>query len=69
MSSIQQRKSIVDDLYKYDLLSNKSAYIELTEWTNGEGFDVDINGDKQFGLSFGQLDAINYLIKTLEYQK
>lgn len=62
------RRCITDKLSKYDMLYNESDYIEITEWTNGEGFDVDING-KMLQLTYGQLNAINYLIKTLEYQK
>lgn len=40
---IDSRKSINDDLQKYDHLKNKSSFIEITEWTNGEGWDIAIN--------------------------
>lgn len=40
---IGSRKSINDDLQKYDHLKNKSSFIEITEWTNGEGWDIAIN--------------------------
>lgn len=67
MNNISQRKCITDNLRKYDYLAKESSFIELTEWTNGEGFDIDIDDEKHFSLTYGQLDAINYLIKTLEY--
>ena len=62
------RKSISDKLTKYDYLAKDDDFIEVTEWTNGEGYDIVIN-DKIISLTDGQLDAINYLTKSLEYSK
>lgn len=64
---ITKRKTIHDNLKKYDYLSKDSDYIEVTEWTNGEGITVSINDDKIIDLTIGQLDAINYLYKSLIY--
>lgn len=64
---IGSRKSIYDDLQKYDYLKNKSSFIEITEWTNGEGWDIAIN-EKTFNLTYGELEAINYLVKALNYE-
>ena len=66
------RKSISDDLSKYDYLKNtdENAFIEVTEWSNGEGYDINIetkNDNKLISLTNGELEAINYLIKTLDY--
>ena len=38
------RKSVNDSLCKYDCLVNKdeNSFIEITEWVNGEGFDITI---------------------------
>lgn len=65
---IVNRKSINDNLKKYDYLAKDDDFIEVTEWTNGEGIDITIN-DKIISLTSGQLDAINYLTKSLEYSK
>lgn len=65
---ITNRKSINDKLTKYDCLAKDDDFIEVTEWTNGEGYDIVIN-DKIISLTAGQLDAINYLTKSLEYSK
>ena len=65
---INDRKSIFDDLKKYSHLAKEDDFIEVTEWTNGEGWDITIN-DKHFSLTFGELDAINYLVKALEYKE
>ena len=61
-----KRESINDNLKKYDFLAKDSDFIEVTEWANGEGWDISIN-DKIFQLTMGELDAINYLVKSLGY--
>jgi len=60
-----KRKSVFENLMKYDTLANKDDYIELTEWNNGEGFDVDVNGKTNFPLTYGQYKAIRKLLKEL----
>lgn len=64
---INNRKSIYDDLQKYDCLKNKSSFIEITEWTNGEGWDITID-EKIFSLTYGELEAIEYLTRALDYE-
>jgi len=59
------RKSINAKLSQFDVLAKKDDFIEITEWTNGEGFDITIN-DKIFSLTDSQIKAINYLIQTLD---
>ena len=61
------RKSISDKLKKYDYLAKDNDFIEVIEWTNGEGYDIIIN-DKIISLTRGQIDAINYLVGSLEYK-
>lgn len=51
---------ITDNLKKYTYGGKDSDYITLTEWANGEGYDIDING-KLISLSNDELEAINYL--------
>lgn len=43
-----------------------SDYIIVTEWANGDGWDITIN-DKQISLHNGELAAINYLTAMLDY--
>lgn len=67
------RTSIRDDLNKYDYLKNSKELncIEVTEWFNKEGIDISIeckNESKLFSLSYGELDAINYLSQTLRFK-
>ena len=49
------------ELKNYDHLSKDDDFIEITEWYNGEGFDVVIN-DKQFQLTYGQFEALQALV-------
>lgn len=74
MAEIKNRVSISDSLNKYDYLINKDdkAFIEVTEWVNGEGIDISIERDnesKLFSLTYGELDAINYLTQTMKYNE
>ena len=66
---IVDRKSIQDNLEKYDYLATKDDFIIVTEWSNNEGVDITISDDKLISLSYGTLDAIDYLVKTLRYKE
>lgn len=68
MPELIQRKSINDNLRKYDHLAKENSFIEITEWSNGEGWDITID-DHMMSLTWGQLDAIQYLTLALQYQK
>ena len=66
------KRSIQDKLSKYDYLKDKDKYsfIEVTEWSNKEGYDISIETDtesKIFSITNGELEAINYLTKTLTF--
>lgn len=65
---IEKRESIYDDLSKYDYLSKDNEFIEVTRWTSGEGWDININ-DKLFSITEGQLDAINYLVNVIRFER
>lgn len=62
------RKSINDKLGKYIPYSQESEFVEITEWTNEEGWDITIN-EKMISLSREELDMINFLTKALDYGK
>ena len=62
------KKSVSDNLSKYDYTqTDKNSFIEVTEWTNGEGYDITINDKSVISLTCGELDAINYLTQSLQY--
>ena len=58
---------ITDNLKKYTYSGKDSDYITLTEWSNGEGYDIDING-KLITLSDSELEAINYLTLVMRFE-
>ena len=62
----ENRKSISDDLMKYDFLAKDDDFITVTEWANGEGFDITIN-DRIYSFTVGELEAIWYLVKSIDY--
>lgn len=62
----ENRKSISDDLKKYDFLAKDDDFITVTEWANGEGFDITIN-DRIYSFTVGELEAIWYLVKSIDY--
>ena len=64
---ITKVNQITDSLKKYTYGGKESDYITLTEWANGEGYDIDING-KLITLSDNELDAINYLALVMRFE-
>lgn len=65
---VYNKKSVSDKLNKYTHLAKEGDYIEVSEWKNGEGWDIDINEKKHFSLTYGELDAINYLTRALDIE-
>ena len=67
---IDQRSSAFTELEGICIMSNIDShdFMEVTEWTNGEGWDVVLDSANQhqmFHLSYGQLKALKKLIKVL----
>ena len=67
---IEQRSSAFTELEGICIMSNIDShdFMEVTEWTNGEGWDVVLvlaNQYQMFHLSYGQLKALKKLIKVL----
>ena len=57
------RKSVFAELTT--VYSKPGDFIEVTEWTNGEGYDITISDDKQISLTDMELDVINLVISKL----
>ena len=69
---IKNRRTAYDDLSKYTCTNDKDAFIEVCEWTNGEGYDITIGTStetKFTSLHMDELEAINYLVKSLIYKE
>jgi hypothetical protein len=57
-----QRKSKFTELKNYDHLAKEHSFMEVTEWHNGEGFDVTVSDDKSFSLTWGEFECLQALI-------
>lgn len=62
------RKAIISPLKEYDYICKKDSYIEVTEWNNGEGFDLNVynHTDRTTHFTYGEFKLIKKLIKELE---
>ena len=64
---VENRKSISAPMKKFWSFANENDFITVTEWSNGEGWDFYFNDKPIISLHYSEIDAMNYLIKTLEY--
>jgi hypothetical protein len=65
---LNNRSSAFVSLDKFDLHSNEHHYVEATLWTNGEGYDINIDsplGNRLIQLTDGELKAISTLVAVL----
>lgn len=65
MNKIESVRSITTKMKMFDLTSKDSDYITVTEWSNGEGWDVCIN-DNVIQISRSELEAINFLTTAVD---
>jgi hypothetical protein len=63
--NVKDRKSINANLNDFCYLNKPHSFIEVTEWSNGDGFDITIN-DKITSFTRGELDAIKALVKKID---
>jgi hypothetical protein len=57
------RRTVYADLNDYCHMAKPHDVIEVTEWTNGEGWDVTL-GTRQLMLTHGELQALLVLCNT-----
>jgi hypothetical protein len=67
MSSVKvsQRRAVFAELKGYCSHSKENDYMEVTEWSNGEGFDIVIDryrGSDKFSLSYGEWEMLQVLM-------
>lgn len=68
------RDAVFSELEGYCHHSKKDDFVEVTEWGNGEGYDIHVssNGEnKTIQLTFGEFSLIKKMIKQLDtrYEK
>jgi hypothetical protein len=62
---VSNRKAKFTELKPYCHFAKDHDLIEVTEWSNGEGYDVtihNVDGVKNFSLSMGEFEALTVLI-------
>lgn len=62
---IENRRSITK-MMDNCVYHKEHDFIEITEWTNGEGWDITISDKQQFSLHYTEFKVIKKLIKHLE---
>jgi hypothetical protein len=63
-----KRNAVFCSLKEYDISAKEHSYIEITEWKNGEGIDINAYNysDRTISLSYGEFKLIKKLVKQLE---
>lgn len=62
-ADLYKRKSLMVELKDFDHLAKENDFIEVTEWGNGEGYDIALSDKQVISITMGQFDAIKKLIK------
>lgn len=60
-----QRTSLFTLLKPYDCFADQDSFIEITEWSNGEGYDVNIvtnHREQLFQITHGEFEALTVLM-------
>ena len=50
-------------------MAKENDFMEVTEWTNGEGFDIqisDVSGTRTIFMTDGEFTALKKLVKSLD---
>ena len=66
MIETSTRKAKFTELKPYCHHSKEHDYMEVTEWSNSEGVDININDKKHFSLTWGEYEALQVLINYKE---
>ena len=62
---VNNRRSVFAELKDYCMHSGDHDYMEVTEWANGEGYDIVIDrkrGIERFSLSHGEWELLQILM-------
>ena len=61
---VSHRRAVSAELKAYCMHSGDHDYMEVTEWANGEGYDISIDrkrGMERFSLSYGEWELLQVL--------
>jgi hypothetical protein len=66
---VSKRRAVFAELKPYCTHSGKHDYMEVTEWSNGEGYDIVIDrkrGLEKFSLTYGEWELLQVLMNYKE---
>jgi hypothetical protein len=66
---VDKRRAVFAELRPYCMLSGEGDYIEVTQWANGEGYDIEIETKKRrerFSLTYGEWELLQVLMNYKE---
>lgn len=68
MIEFYDRKAVFSELKEYCIMAKEFDFIEITEWKNGEGFDINVSstlGNQIISLTAGEFRLIKKMVKEL----
>jgi hypothetical protein len=66
---VSKRRAVFTELKDFCHMSKEHDFVEVTEWTNGEGYTINVSCarmDKTIDLTYGEFKAIKKAIKHLD---
>lgn len=70
--TVSKRTEVFAHLSNYDYLANKDDTIGVTQWSNCDGYTIEIfkrNGENLLiNLTEGEIDAINFLTNKIKHE-
>lgn len=60
-----KKESVFAETKDFDYLAKEHDFVEITEWKNGEGYDITLSDKQIISITDGQFRAIKKLIKKL----
>jgi len=63
-----ERKTVFSYIGEACVLSSPDDYMEITEWTNKDGFDIDINskgGNQKISITYGEFRLLKFMVKNI----
>jgi len=62
-----KREALFANLKEYDCTAKEHSYIEVIEWKNGEGIDVNIynHSERMVSICYSEFDLIKKMVKKL----
>lgn len=64
-----KRKAVFSEVGEFCYLSGEHDYIEVVEWKNQDGFDVDIsnkNTEYKFSMTWGQFELLKRMVAIIQ---